>query len=503
MTPPQRLRAHSGRGVALALATLLAVGIALRAVATAAWWPISTSQLDATAYAYFAYGLTSGDINPLTNPQHPPGYSVFIALLGQISREVAVLGIVQHLMALAAALVLFLAIRRLCGSPWPGVVGAAVLLLNADQVHLERAITSEALFVPAVAVVIYAVSRMLEAPHRRWPWPAAVAVLVVVCATIRSSALFLIPVIALAMLFAQTMPWGSRWWSLGAFVGPAAVLLLLYAGLNQSATGRFEVTPATGWHLYGRVAPFASCSQFSPPPGTRGLCERGSRYTRNGTDYYLYMVDSPSYHVFGLRPFEHDEELGDFARRAILGQPKTYALTVWNDIKAYYVPSSFYWAPYGGATLSQHLNWDAPIDANRRKELRTAERGIENFFDEFSVRRNGTLLAQLETYQRIGRVGATVLFVCTLLTILGLLVGPRRNRVSVLVLGMGGLALFIPSTLSVIYVGRYSVPAGPLVAAGAAVTLLSLLRSYGPGREGRRLPQVPSAIQDVGPDTRL
>ena len=74
------------------------------------------------------------------------------------------------------------------------------------------------------------------------------------------------------------------------------------------------------------------------------------------------------------------------------------------------------------------------------------------------------------------RFGATALFVTTLLTLLGLLIGTRRSRLGVLVLGAGGLSLLIAPALTGTYSGRYTVPmAGPLVGA-AAIALTEGLR---------------------------
>src|SRR3569623_1563185 len=42
------------------------------------------------------------------------------------------------------------------------------------------------------------------------------------------------------------------------------------------------------WHLYARVAPFADCTKFTPPPGTETLCETTPRAARPTADAYLF-----------------------------------------------------------------------------------------------------------------------------------------------------------------------------------------------------------------------
>ena len=356
---------RASRLVVGALVTCLAVGVGLRVVAAAAWWPIGTSLHDAGPYAYYASG-----VGPLTDPQHPPGYSVFLAAIGAVTRGVEAFGIVQHVLVLPAALLLFAALRRLCGSPWPGVVAAAVVLLGADQIYLERTIMSESFFVVLLAVVMYAAARMLDAPDRWRPWAAAAGVAVVALSATRSAGLFLVPVLALALLLARPRPWLPRWRPLLAFAGTALALLFAYALANDSANGRFEVAPTGGWHLYGRVAPFADCGQFDPPRGTEGLCERTTPADRPGADWYLYDDASPAKRVFGATPFDHDQALGEFARQAVIHQPRTYARAVWNDVSAYFFPSSFDWAPGRGGRSRQSAGLDRP----RRRPERAGDR---------------------------------------------------------------------------------------------------------------------------------
>ena len=57
---------------------------------------------------------------PFTDAQHPPGYSALLAALGPVTRQVAVVVVVQHALGIASARLLFCSVRRLTGSPWPG-----------------------------------------------------------------------------------------------------------------------------------------------------------------------------------------------------------------------------------------------------------------------------------------------------------------------------------------------------------------------------------------------
>jgi Dolichyl-phosphate-mannose-protein mannosyltransferase len=452
------------------LAALVLVGAVLRVLASAAAWPTLPTLADSWPYAYYA----GADV--LANPQHPAGYSIFLALIGSFTHSVGVFVVLQHLMGIASALILFAAVRRLCGSPWPGVVGAAVILLSADQLYLEDLIMSETLFTLLLVSTVYATARALERPQYWWPWPALAAALAVLAGMTRTSGLFLIPVLALALLFAQPGPWLSRWRPLASFLGMACALLLCYATANAIDHGKFGVSPSPGWRLYAKVAPIADCNQFTPPKGTESLCQRNAPEDRFGPGWYEFDSRSPARRLFGAFG-EGDGELRAFARQVILHQPRAYIETVLPDMAAYFFPSSYgTWEPGRGTDIDGQLSWQwATNTLGGAETLAATEVGMETFFSSFSVNRNYGLLNFFYDYQRTFRFGATLLVLATLLTLVGLCVGPRRNRIAVLVLGVSSLAIIVLPTLSAVYVGRYMVPPSGLLAAGAAIVAISLM----------------------------
>ncbi len=482
MAPPARGRFTSSHVVFACLGALIVAGIALRVVASFAWWPIATSLPDAWPYSSHAA------LSPFDDPQHPPGYSTYLKAIGIVTREPAVFTVLQHALSVAAAVLLFLAVRRLCGSPWPGLVGAATILLGADQIYLEHAVSSEALFVPLLVLALYAVARALDQPDRWWPWMPIAGALLVVAACTRSAGYFMLPVVALAVVLARPRPWTARWKPIVAFVGTATVLVLAYGGANVISHDKFELSTAGGWHLYGRVAPFAWCGDFTPPKGTEDLCETSDPATRPGTDWYLYDPASPSVRKYGYvaAGSEADEQLGAFARAAVLGQPKTFLKAVWTDIKAYWFPDSYVWSLGRGGDIDGQLNWTTPPNVEGE---RATERGMRTFFDRFTVTRDWSLLGFLHDYQRKARFGGALLCISTALIALGLLVGSRRSRIAVLVLGVGGIAMIALPSVSIIYIGRYTVPPASLITSGAAVAAVALVgaaRARMQARPGRR-----------------
>lgn len=461
--------------IALAiLLGLIVAGIALRVLAALAWWPIATNLGDSWPYATHAFW------RPFDDPMHPAGYSLALAAIGFFTRDVGVFGVLQNLMGIASALILFAAVRRLCDSPWPGLLGAAVILLGADQVFLERSIMSETLFTLLLTATIYATARALETPERWYPWPLLAAGLGLAMGITRSAGIVLLPLIALALVLAAPRPWLARWRPVAAFSVLALAGLLAYGGANDVSHDRFEIAPTPGWHLYSRAATMADCSHFDPPQGTEALCQAKPPQERLGMDWYLYYPGSPATRLYGnitIAEGAHDAELGAWARRAIVADPRTFLKVLWPDVKAYFFPDGYEYRFGRGLSLDDQLDWGTEWSA---KSMRVTAKGMEEFFDPFATDRDRGLLAFLHDYQRVFRFGATALTICTLLTLLGLLLGRRRERIALLLLGVGSVAMIVLPTVSVNYSGRYTVPPAGLLAAAAAIAAMATWRRLRP-----------------------
>lgn len=452
------------------LVAIVGAGCALRVLAMLSWWPATTNLADSFPYAEYAAR------NPLDNPQHPAGYSSLLAVAGLFSREVAFTVGLQHLCGIATGLLLYAAVRRLTGSPWPALLPAAMVILGGDQIFLEHAIMSEATFTFALALAFYALVRTLDEPRPWYRWPLAAGVLIAAAATIRSAGLFLAPVAVAALLLSRPRPWRASWSAPATVAATVALLLLAYATASAVTNGRFEVSPAQGWHLYARAAPIADCTRFEPPEGADVLCESRPVHRRPGLDFYLYDERSPARVSFGFIG-EQDATLGAFGRAVVLAQPRDYLSAVWEDVRGYFLPNGYRFRVGQGANLDGLVDWSVgTAEVTLEEALRWAatEQGMELFFEPFSVDTDDALIEVLDTEQRLVRFGATALSIATLLVLIGLLVGPRRHRFGVGLFGLGSLAMLLVPTLSVYYNARYTVPlAGPMVAA-AAIAIFSL-----------------------------
>lgn len=453
-----------------ALAVLLVLGVGLRLVAVASWWPVTTTLADSYPYAVYA---GSG---PFDNPQHPAGYSLILAVLGAPTREVAFTVAVQHLAGLASALLLFAAVRRVIDSPWPGLLPAGAVLLGPDLIYLEHSIMSETWLVLASAGAVYCAARAFDRPDPWYGWPLAAGLLAAAGTMVRSQGIFLIAVIVAVLLLSRPRPWTD--WRAPLAAGAAAVVALLcFATVNAVVADRFGIGPSPGWYLYGRVAQFADCNRFQEPHGSRFLCDERPAEERPGANYYLFDPKAPAPRVLGSFG-SRDELLDSWSREAILAQTRDYLKTVWDDLRSYYVPSSRPPREDAGGELDPQLDYTHafnPADRYYTEIQPETERKMERFYNDFSVSKHPAGLRFLRGWQHVTRFGATALALGTLLIALGLLIGDRRSRLGVALFGLGGLSLLIAPALTGNYVGRYTVTMAGLVAAGAAIAIASLV----------------------------
>ncbi len=447
---------------------LIVVGIALRLLAIISWWPVAPTLED--GYQRFAS-------NPFADPQHPAGYDLIVAALGHVSRQVAFTVLLQHIIGLLSALLLGAAVRRMTGSAWAGLLPVAIVLLDPDQIFLEHSIMSESWVMLAIAFSLYGAVRSCEEPERWWRWPLLTGVALAAAVMIRTASIPMVAIVPLAVLLYRTRPskrWREQLRAAVVLVCTAAILLLAFAGASATSGQRFGIAPSPGWFLYGRVAQFADCRQFTPPPGTRSLCQTVPPSRRPSAYFYTFEPQSPAIRRFGA--FGRDDAVvGGWARRALLAQFGDFLGTAWSYLHSYFLPGTLPARLRAASTeLDPQLDFTNPgnpiVVSAQTKDLQT-------YYRHFTVHPVHWGLQFLHAWQRVIRFGAAALCITTVLTLLGLALGSRQARVGILLFGLGGLSLLLAPALTGTYAGRYTVPmAGPLTAA-AAIALLELVKS--------------------------
>lgn len=444
------------------VAILFAAGVILRLCVVVLYEPALVNNADTPTYVAMANGGLFGD------PVRPSGYPMFLIVLHAISDELTFTIAVQHLLGIATALVLYAMARRIGAPVWAAAIGAAAVLLSLDQIVLEHVVLSDALFTFVLTVVLYACVRALDDPRplagplaTRHLWILAAGLALGLGGWVRGVGAAMVPFLVLWLALA--IP-GRRWERIGrgALAGAAAAaLLLVYFALNESRTGTFGLTQSSGWSLYSRVAPFADCDQFTPPAGTESLCEDSPIGTRFGPDFYGWEAKSPAHKLFSYPP-QGDDDLGEFARQAIIHQPRAYAWAVGNDTLRYFLPDYNTYA-YGGPgydTLDiQRHDWPLELEISGYLPIYYDTANLD--IDEDGVR----ILSEVQDWVR---VHPWLMLIAMIAGLAGIV--PARGRVRavlVLLCGAGLLLLVIPSATAN-YNARYAIPgSGPILLGGA------------------------------------
>jgi hypothetical protein len=447
--------------VPLAIMVLVVFGIALRLALWLAYSPAVVNLADSGSYV----GLAAGDL--FGDATRTVGYPLFLRAAHAVSDQIEFTIALQHAMGIATALVLYAAVRRLGAPVWAGAVGAAAIVLSLDQIFLEHALMNETLFTLLFVVALYAAVRSLGDPRAiigrldsRHAWIAAAAIAITLAGWVRAVG---VPVIALFVLwFAFACPgsWRARLANAGIAALVAVAVLLGYFAMHASATGYFGLSEASGWALYSRVAPFADCTRFDPPEGTRALCETTPPSERPGADFYGHEPGSPARRLFGEPP-AGDEQLSEFARSALLAQPLSYAADLGRDLIRYFYPA-FQPQDFSGVGLEV-------LDVNRRapgtEESLAAALNSYYADDRYEIDSDTETLADL---QDVLRVHPKLLLLCVLLGGAGLVLGRGRLRWGLVLLLGTSLGMMVIAPATAIWSARYAVPvSGPIVAAGA------------------------------------
>ena len=444
-----RLRPH------LPLIVLVAAGVALRALLMLDYRPAVLSNPDSARFLHFAH--YSGGL--FDDHFGPSGYAAFLKVTRFVWDRFEATIALQHLFGIAAALLLYAGVRRVGAPRWAALVPAAVALLWGDLVYLEHAPLSEPPFVLLVAGGLYAGVRGLDRSGR-WPaWFALAGALVATAALFRNVGLALPPVLAVWAFAAIGGSVRERLVAAGAVVAPAAVVIGLYAGLAALDDGTTGMSDVSGWNLYARAAPFADCSQFTPPTGTRFLCQTTPESERPGSLYYLWFDGSPARARYGHPPIGNDT-LGKWGRRALVAQPLDYLSDVARQLPRFVDPGAYHRRYTGGGPFSIARR---NAEAERRVQFQ-----LRRDYDAARIHVGGGVerVAEWQDTQRLGGVVPAALALFALLGIV-LARGPARRGALLCAAAGGALVLLPAATLTLI--ARYTVPPTPLIAAAAGV----------------------------------
>ena len=294
-----------------------------------------------------SFTYVSDVINLHPDTTRPAGYPIFLKLLEPL-HSYAVVTILQHLMGLAIAVMIYALARYRFGAPrWIATLATLPVLFDGFQIQLEHLILSD---VPFEFLIAAATTLLLWDRKPSWPRCTLIGLILGVADTVRSVALPLLPIFLVYILLAR-IGWKALLSALVACLAP----ILLYCTWFYSFYGQFAMTESTGVFLYSRVMAFAECSKMHGlPAGELSLCTTTPPDKRPISQDYIWDRFSPLDRfpptVFSDPPNQLGE---DFAKRAILAQPLSYA-----KIVAYDTIRVFEWKRYvfpDPATYDEYL----------------------------------------------------------------------------------------------------------------------------------------------------
>ncbi len=314
------------------LTALMSAGAALRV------WLVRQDRPGFLGYPdTAAYLIDATDPNGVFfDPLRIIGYGFFLRVASGVSDELFLVVVLQHGSGLATAGLLYGAARRAgVRSRWAALPAAAVVLLGGAQILFEHAILSEALWTFLIAACVYAVVRVVTArgAPAQGLWSLAAGALFAAGMLVRLPSVFFAPVLLAWLAFFAHGGWWGRWRAVLPAVVVALVALGLFRAEHERQTGRAGFTRNGVMNVYGRVAPWADCTKFTPPAGTRFLCETTPIEKRPGHDAYIFRA-SPAVNAYGVGgiaaalPPEGATLIARWSRAAILGQPLTYLRAV-------------------------------------------------------------------------------------------------------------------------------------------------------------------------------
>jgi hypothetical protein len=465
------------------LLVVLALAAAVRVAVAVAYRPAIFFG-DSWAYLDLAFDGTPVGIAP----DRPSGYPLLIDLISIAGKSLAAITTAQHLAGLATGVLVYALVLRLGLPRALATAAAALVALDGYAIALEQQILSEAFFTLALVAALY-----LSTGRERGPRSlAAAGALLAAATTIRSIALFALPVWIVYVVWTH-----GRSRATLAAVTALLVPLLAYSGLHAANTGKAGLTEADGWFLYGRIGQFADCGDADIPRAALALCDRNARDRREGPAYHVWNADGPARRTFGGISRDHERQrrsneiLRQFALAIIRDRPGRYAREVAADFLRYFRP---------GAMSEGNSDFALTLPERGRLVRRNAELRDRHFP---SYRPQVHPPAEFaRDYQRAlhtprwlaGAFAAAALAALALAALTrGALALPRRRET--LLLAGAALAMLLGSAATSAFVLRYLIPVVPLLVCGglaAGADLAGAARVAGSALRAARARRAPA-----------
>jgi Dolichyl-phosphate-mannose-protein mannosyltransferase len=313
-------------------------------------------------FAGDSYVYLGAALRPQPNLSKSTGYSLFLrALLPFHSLTLVV--VLQHLMGLAVAVMIYVLLRRNRVSKLWSTVATLPVLLDGYIIEDEHMIMAEALF---TFLLMAAMLMLLWRRDVKW-WTALIAGLLVGYAVdVRTEGAVVIVLFPLFLLIRGWMTHG--WKHLRGWL--AAVLMAVgclipvgaYASWFHARTGHYGMTMSTGFYVWGRVSSFADCAVIKPTGNEAKVCPTQPLSERTPPGNWVWHA--PPFHGNGVNTVGSpvapavDKLLQSFAIHAVEAQPLGYVKTVVeNTMLSFGFPRIAYPGPGTVNYYSFHLHY--------------------------------------------------------------------------------------------------------------------------------------------------
>ena len=407
------------------------------------------------------------------DPVRASGYSVWLKIL-QPLHSYAVVTILQHLLGLAVAVMVYALARHRGVRPALATLAAVPVLYDGFEIQLEHLIMAD---IPLLFLLVLATTMLLWNPAGpSLPTCLGVGLLLGIADCFRAVGLPLLAVFAVYMIIRRV-----SWRKVAATIVVCMIPVVAYAGVFDLEHGQFAMSDATGVFLYSRVMTFAECAKMHVPADELWLCTTVPPDQRPIAQAYIWTTQSPldRYKPSKFTP-EPNQLAEDFAIRAIEAQPLDYAKAVAADTwrafgwKRVVFPNAPTYDEYlfGYHSLSVP-NWDG------------ASLGGYHSFAAAYVQ--GNPLTQvvapfanvIRVYQRYVYLPGTGYGLILLIGLGGLVLAWRRLGGEALLPWTISLALVVIPAATAEFDYRYVLPAVPFAC-------LAAVMAFGPGTEGGR-----------------
>jgi len=482
-----RFLAFAASPAATAVAVVFAGGVAIRVAFMALYRPAFLGVPDSGTYIDAAHHALFSDV------YETAGYSLVIRIAHAVFPHLSALILVQHLLGIATAGLLYYAVRRVTGSTLAGLIPAVVVLFDGFGLWVEHSPLSDPLFSFLVTCVL--LLALVAADSR--PWVLAVeGALIGVTVVVRPVGLVLVPIVVVWIAGHRSGATASRILAGVALIVPACAVLGAYMFVQRADTGFFGLTQTTGRLIYARGAPFADCSRFKPPAGTAALCEKTPSRDRGSVNQYetgysdhlaagmvVNRSISPAWRVFGSPPNGNGKLLA-FGLTAIVHQPLDYLSIVAHDVHNL-------WADDHHAFMFG----DAVVDPD-------VERAVTSYYVTGAGVSGGGLVF-LRWYGRWIQLRGVLVIVLLLIPLIGVFTPRRGARRAAILFALAGWLVPLATVATAAGNSRYLLPGyGPLAAA-AALGLAGWRRPPAVGPAGLERPQRAAAPPAAGHQKRF